>query len=96
MISKDDPLIFIILSLAIFLVFVIILFCRNLRKKGKNISFFFTLFLVIFPMCITGAILGLITSSGPTLIVLDTIGMGILGVIMYVTMELLERLREKR
>jgi hypothetical protein len=45
-------------------------------------------------MGIIGLILGIITDSKPELIVVYTLGLGFMGAIIYVIMELIEKLKK--
>lgn len=94
MISTYDPLIFIIIALAILFTWALILVIRYLRKKGKNIPHVFASLLVFFLMGIAGLVLGVITSSESTLIIVYSISLGFMGIIIYLTMELIEKLRK--
>jgi hypothetical protein len=94
MISTNNPLIFIIIALTISLAWALILFFRYLRSKGKHILHVFAALLVALLMGIAGIILGLITNSGPLLTTVYAIGLGFMGVVIYLTMELIEKLRK--
>ena len=95
MISADSPIIFLIIALAISIAWAITYFFWYLRKKNKNISHILSGAIVIIFMGVIGLILGIITNSKPTLIIVYTLGLGFMGAIIYTTMELLKKLNER-
>ena len=93
-ISNNSPLIFVLITLTISIAWAMILFFRYLRKKGKHIAHIYAALSVILFMGIIGAILGLITDSEPILIIVYSIGLGFIGAIVYLIMEMIDRIKK--
>jgi len=96
MLSTDDPIIFIILTITISLAWAEVLFFRYLRHKGKHISHVLASAILILLMGIIGVVLGLITNSGFLRTAVYVTGLGFMGAVIYVTMETIEKLRKMK
>ena len=94
MISREDPIIFLIITMTISLAWAAILFFSYLRKKGKTIPHIFAASVIILLMGIIGAVLGLITNSGTLLTTVYATGLGFMGAIFYAVMQLIEIIKK--
>ncbi len=95
MISKESPVIFLILALMTSLCYAILLFIRYLNGKGKRIPHIIAASSIVLLMGTVGVILGLITNSGSLLTTIYALGLAFMGAIVYTSIELIDMIKKQ-